>query len=59
MDGRIVPLDEKLLVACSDALEPWVVKHLKDLGFKFVDVPYCEAKNLGVNLVALGNTKVL
>jgi N-dimethylarginine dimethylaminohydrolase len=59
MDGLVVPLDEKLLVACLDALEPWVVKQLKDWGFKFVDVPYREAKNLGVNLVALGNSKVL
>ena len=59
MDGLVVPLAEKLLVACVDALEPWLVQHLKDWGFKFVDVPYGEAKNLGVNLVALGNDKVL
>lgn len=59
MDGLVVPLDEKLLVACVDALEPWVVAQLRDWGFDFVDVPYREAKNLGVNLVALGNGKVL
>ena len=59
MDGLVVPLDEKLLVACLDALEPWVVQQLRDWGFDFVDVPYREAKNLGVNLVALGNGKVL
>lgn len=59
MDGLVVPLAEKLLVACVDALEPWVVMQLKDWGFDFVDVPYREAKNLGVNLVALGNDKVL
>lgn len=59
MDGLVVPLDDKLLVACLDALEPWVIKQLKDWGFSFVDVPYIEAKNLGVNLVALGNGKVL
>ncbi len=59
MDGLVVPLDEKLLVACIDALEPWVVQQLRDWGFSFVDVPYKEAKNLGVNLVALGNSKVL
>ncbi len=59
MDGLVVPLDEKLLVACLDALEPWVVRRLKDWGFGFVDVPYREAKNLGVNLVALGGGKVL
>ncbi|MEM9625895.1 MAG: arginine deiminase family protein [Pseudomonadota bacterium] len=59
MDGLIVPLAEKLLVACLDALEPWLVKQLEDWGFDFVDVPYREARNLGVNLVALGNGKVL
>jgi len=59
MDGLVVPLAENLLVACLDALEPWVVKQLRDWGFDFVDVPYREAKNLGVNLVALGNDKVL
>ena len=59
MDGLVVPLAEKLLVACIDALEPWVVQQLRDWGFSFVDVPYREAKNLGVNLVALGNGKVL
>lgn len=59
MDGLVVPLAENLLVACLDALEPWVVEQLKSWGFDFVDVPYLEAKNLGVNLVALGNSKVL
>jgi len=59
MDGLVVPLAEKLLVSCVDALEPWVVKQLQDWGFEFVDVAYREAKNLGVNLVALGNDKVL
>lgn len=59
MDGLVVPLAEKLLVACLDALEPWVVEQLRDWGFDFVDVSYREAKNLGVNLVALGNDKVL
>ena len=47
MDGLVVPLDEKLLVSCLDALEPWVVDQLKAWGFSFVDVPYREAKNLG------------
>ncbi len=59
MDGLVVPLAEKLLVAALDALEPWLVKQLRDWGFDFVDVPYREAKELGVNLVALGDGKVL
>jgi N-dimethylarginine dimethylaminohydrolase len=59
MDGLVVPLGPKLLVACLDALEDWVVAQLRDWGFEFIDVSYREAKNLGVNLVALGNDKVL
>ena len=59
MDGLVVPLDDRLLVVCTDAQESWVVQQLRDRGFDFVDVPYREVKNLGVNLVALGNGKVL
>lgn len=59
MDGLVVPLAPKLLVACMDALEDWVVRWLISKGFQFVNVGYAEAKNLGVNLVALGNGKVL
>ncbi len=59
MDGLVVPLDEKLVVTCLDALEGWVIDWLKKKGFGFVDVGFNEAKNLGVNLVALGNKKVL
>ncbi len=59
MDGLVVPLAPKLLVACLDALEDWLVAQLRDWGFEFIDVPYREARNLGVNLVALGNDKVL
>jgi N-dimethylarginine dimethylaminohydrolase len=59
MDGLIVPLAEKLAVACIDAMEPWLVDVVKNWGIEIVDVDYREAKNLGVNLVALGNGKVL
>ena len=59
MDGLVVPLDHKLLVACLDGLESWVISWLEKKGFQFVDVGFAEAKDLGVNLVALGNKKVL
>lgn len=59
MDGLVVPLAPKLAVACLDALEDWVVDWMRAKGFDFVDVGYAEAKNLGVNLVALGNDRVL
>ena len=59
MDGLIVPLAEKLAIACIDAMEPWLVDIIKGWGIEIVDVDYREAKNLGVNLVALGDGKVL
>jgi len=59
MDGLVVPLDHKLLVTCLDALEGWVIDWLKKKGFDFVDVGFGEARDLGVNLVSLGNKKVL
>lgn len=59
MDGLIVPLAEKLAVACVDAMEPWLVDVVKGWGIEIIEVDYREARNLGVNLVALGNSKVL
>ncbi|MEO0783070.1 MAG: arginine deiminase family protein [Pseudomonadota bacterium] len=59
MDGLVVPLAEKLVVACIDAMEPWLVEVIKGWGIEIVNVAYREAKNLGVNLVALGDGKVL
>ena len=59
MDGLVVPLAPKLLVACTDAMEDWLVALLRGRGFEFVEVGYAEARNLGVNLVALGNDRVL
>ena len=59
MDGLIVPLAEKLAVACVDAMEPWLVEVVRSWGIDIVEVEYREAKNLGVNLVALGDGKVL
>lgn len=59
MDGLIVPLADKLAVACVDAMEPWLVDVVRGWGIKIVEVSYREARNLGVNLVALGDDKVL
>ncbi|MDE0521647.1 MAG: arginine deiminase family protein [Boseongicola sp.] len=59
MDGLIVPLADKLAVACVEAMEPWLVETVRGWGIELVDVEYSEARNLGVNLVALGNGRVL
>ncbi len=58
MDGLVVPLAPKLAVACLDALEDWVIDWMRAKDFDFVDVGYKEAKNLGVNLVALGDNEM-
>ena len=59
MDGLVVPLAPKLLAACVDTLEDWLTSLLRASGFEFVEVDCAEARNLGVDLVALGNDRVL
>ena len=59
MDGLVAPLAENLLVACCDAIEPWLLDWIKERGFEIVDVSYAEARNLGVNLMMLGDDKVV
>ena len=59
MDGLVVPLGEKLLLACKDAMEPWLVDWIIQRGFEIVDVDFAEARNLGVNLVSLGNDRIV
>tara|TARA_B100000029_G_scaffold11521_1_gene12275 strand:- start:559 stop:1482 length:924 start_codon:yes stop_codon:yes gene_type:complete len=59
MDGLVVPIGPNLLVTCLDALEDWLIDRLKAEGYEFVNVGYGEARNLGVNLVALGKERIL
>ena len=60
MDGLVVPLGAQAaccLPGCYGGLAGRSPE--SERGFEFVDVGYREAKDLGVNLVALGNDKVL
>ncbi len=59
MDGLIVPIADKMLLACTDAMESWLVDWILRRGFKIIDVEFAEAKNLGVNLIALGNNNLI
>ncbi|MGI9304809.1 MAG: dimethylarginine dimethylaminohydrolase family protein [Gammaproteobacteria bacterium] len=60
MDALVVPIAPKLAVACLDALEDWVIDWLRSKDFDFVEVPYRDcAMNLGVNLVCLGDKRIL
>ena len=59
MDCLVFTLEPKLSAACLDALETLFVDQLKDFRLAFVDVPSSVAQSVGVNLVALGNDKIL
>jgi len=60
MDALVVMIAPKLAVACLDALEDWVIDWLKARGIEFVPVGYRECvQSLGVNLVSLGDSKIL
>ncbi len=59
MDGLVVPVADKLLLACKDAMEPWLVDWILQRSFEIVDVEFAEARNLGVNLISVGNEKLI
>lgn len=59
LDALLVPTEPKLAVACTDVLEDWVVDWLRARQFELIEVPYRPARDLGVNLVSLGNQRVL
>ena len=59
MDGIVVPVAPKLAVACVSALEDWVVDWIQSRGFTFINVDFKDAKELGANIVTLGNNRIL
>ena len=59
LNALFVPIAPKLAVACADVLEEWVLDWLRARGFELVKVPYRHARNLAVNLVSLGDDRIL
>jgi len=59
MDGIIVAVAAKTVLACTDALESYALDWIKALNIKIIDVPYRDCIKLGCNVVALGNDRVL
>ena len=59
MDALIVALAPKLVVACTEALESYVIDWLKARKIEIVDVSYAECLRFGCNLVALGHQRIL
>ncbi len=59
MDALVVALADKLVVACTDAPEDYVVEWLEGRRIEIVDVPYRSCIGLGCNVVSLGEARVL
>ena len=50
---------ENLAVVCVEAVEPELVDWLRARGIRILEISYGEAMNMGTNIVALGNERVL
>lgn len=59
LDVQVGMVAEGLAVVCTEAVEPELVRWLKAKGIRAIDVPYSDAMQLGCNVVALGDGKVL
>ncbi len=58
-DVFFVMLTEGLAAMCTDVVEPELVDWVKSKNIEIVDIPFRDAMNLGCNVVALGNDKVI
>ena len=59
LDVQIGMLAEGLAVVCVEAVEPKLVAWLRAKGIRAIAIPYGDAMQLGTNVVALGNERVL
>ena len=60
VDAVVVMLEQGLALVCEDALQPYVLDHIKTVhGIETIPVAYADCVKLGGNLVSLGNKRVL
>lgn len=59
MDTQFAVVAEKLAVACLDALEDEFVSWIRGRGYELIPVPFKDSLELGTNVVALGNDRVV
>jgi N-dimethylarginine dimethylaminohydrolase len=59
LDVQMGMLAEGLAVVCVEAVERELVEWLTSKGIRAIPVPYSDAMQLGTNVVALGNERVL
>ena len=59
LDVQMGMIAEGLAVVCVEAVEPELVEWLQSKGIRAIPIPYGDAMQLGSNVVALGNERVL
>ncbi len=59
LDVKMAMLAEKLAVVCVEAVEDELVSWIRGRGIEIIDISFKAVLELGVNVVALGNDRVL
>jgi N-dimethylarginine dimethylaminohydrolase len=59
LDVQMGMIAEGLAVACVEAVEPELIEWLRSKRIRVIPVPYSDAMQLGTNVVALGDGRVL
>lgn len=59
LDVQMGMIAEDLAVVCVEAVEPELVDWLTAKGIRIIDISYGETMNMGTNIVALGDERVL
>jgi N-dimethylarginine dimethylaminohydrolase len=59
LDVQMGMVAEGLAVVCVEAVEPELVEWLRSKGIRAIPIPYGDAMQLGSNVVALGDERVL
>jgi N-dimethylarginine dimethylaminohydrolase len=59
LDVQMGMIADGLAVVCVEAVEPELVSWLNDRGIRILDISYGEAMDMGTNIVALGDERVL
>lgn len=59
IDVKVAMLSDSLAAVCVQAVEDELVDWLKSKGIEIIDISYKSVLELGVNVVALGNDRVL
>lgn len=59
MDVMVAMLAPKLAAVCRDCIDPDVLDWLRQAGIRTLDIPFADTMQLGCNVVALGQDRVL